>query len=279
MIIDVAYDTLFVFGNQPVEELAKDYNIDPSLVATVENAEGNESFCAGCYNPGYSVYIFPDKIVVEDSGPFILCSLAKCGPTQIFDTFIHEFNHLIKWKNKGLIHESDENQDICRIRVGLNIQLYTLDKDTGEYTKENAFVTLDECVNVLQTAEIKKLIYSYKDILSTDEDIAEYVASLNEESINTEFGYGTCVDIFKRLWANEKYKKILEADLISGDIDNTVDTFNGETYDGALADLADYLDDIDFLEYDSNHQKEYRELIDEANEFIDELNTKYTKQK
>lgn len=278
MIIDIAYDTLFIFGNQPIEELAKTYDIDDSFVGKSNNDPNNKSICHGYSSPGYVVSVSSKDILIDEKGPYIICSLYDCGPTQLLDTFIHEFNHLLKCRLNCLTQEDNDNEAYCSIRNGLNFYQLCLYKDKNEYTEENAFSTLDECINVCQTTEIKQLIYSYKDIF-VDEDIIKYLKTLKESAIDIDFGYEASVTVFRRLWANEKFRKILEANLINGDFVSTVNTFNIETYDSAIADLADYLDDIAYLEFDPNHKKEFEELVREANAFIDELNTKYTKQK
>ena len=201
-------DCEFYTTEKPLNELnyeSYEFNIDNDFGEVV-----------GLSDIGRDFYLEEDKLITYNyTNPKIFCSTVN-GPNETINTVIHELSHLIKSCIKTFYKENDSIIQRCG--------LYTI-----EETKENHFLssnsTLDEVINVLQVSDMLKEIKKLNSDDMSDE-VKFFFNKLNLDDLDKHIGYETGVMLLLPLWKNDKFKDLIEDNIVIGNIETIKDGFN-----------------------------------------------------
>ena len=216
----------------------------------------------GVSSLGYSFKIENNELVKCKENSFIICS-SKCSNDILINTFIHEFNHLIK---SSIDNTLSTSLDYC-LRSGISYYrcMYNNKKDIlYEY---EYYDTLDEVINVIETTEMLSNI----ELLNVDNS---FIDSLDKDSLNTDFGYTLCVKLIRPLWDNPTFRNLIEDNILEGNIDRIISSFDEVLGEGSFEKFNDYLEDIDSYEGQAKYKKKTNRLRNNIIKMINEYNSK-----
>lgn len=219
-----------------------------------DEEEEFETFAISCPQ---DVVLFQDgDLIYCTKDPVIVCSSLSCSKTQVLNIFLHEMNHLIK----GAFHafSFDENKDVTTysIRIGLNTHYYYYDKAHGNLWENAIFNLLDEVVNVMQTTELTEHVFALEKFIE-DEDILDYLHSLDYSEACKDFGYEYGVILLRPLWKDELFRQIIEDDIVLGNVSRIVKRYDHIMGDSAFEKLSYALEIVDEC-HGNTHGKQYR---------------------
>ncbi len=254
--------TNIIIEKKTVSEILRDHKLGYDEV--FQENENDPTFTFGLSSRGDSFYFDDDgKIYSDPIQPFLICSTKYLNPTFLLNTFIHEFNHLLKsYYNGAAIIENDDSNSYF-IRSGFNITTSRYDKKTQLITDLCLYDTIDEVINVLQTTEMMEEIYSLKDII-LDDRIQSFFQLLSEDSIHDDLGYNTCCDEMRTLWENDTFKSIMETYLMNGNVFEGIKKYNaimGEEQFDKLADALEELDDMENMGIEGEELKKKQDVV------------------
>lgn len=152
----------------------------------------------------------------------------------------------------------DENEDVTTysLRTGLNTHYYYYDKVRGNLWENDDFDLLDEIINVMQTTELTEHVFALEKFIE-DEDILDYLHSLDHSEARRDFGYEYGVILLRPLWNDELFRQIIEDDIVLGNVSRIAEkydyimgnnTFEGLSYALEIADEC----------HGNKHGKQYR---------------------
>lgn len=220
----------------------------------------------GISNIGYTFILENSKFIKINDKPFIICN-SNCSDTLLLNSFIHEFNHLIKGSLNNLVYEDLEYSIRCGI--GYYRCIHNVEKDT--LREEEYYDSLDEAINVIQTTEMMKNI----ELLQVEEaSLKKYLDSLDKDEISKDFGYDLCVEVIRPLWENDNFRSLIEDNIVEGNIIRVVSSFDNVLGEGSFEKFADYLDDLDILGGFNKNSRKINKLQNNIRNMIKEYNSK-----
>lgn len=213
----------------------------------------------GISHNGYDFIFENNKVIISKGKPFIICN-PNCNNTELLNTFIHEFNHLIKFSNETSKLDKPE----YTIRNGIGYFRCIYNPKTDILYEYDYYHVLDEVINVIETTEMMKNI----ELLPIDD------LDIDRSLLSEDMSYELCVDLIRPLWDNPKFRNLIEDNIIDGSIDTIIRSFNDTLGENSFERLADYLDDLQYLEDANNTKKKYYRLIKNIKNMVNEYNRK-----
>ena len=183
-------------------------------------------------------------------------------------------NHLIKsYKNSYELIKSD-NYIGYYIRNGINYCYCYYYPNDDKLITTDYYSILDEDINTIQTTEVMEEIIALDEIVP-DKEMQAYINLLDKDFFHTDFGYDATAYLVRPLWDNSSFKELVENNIIEGNIEEIINSFDSVLGEDSFLDLADSLDDID--ELDSCRKK--RRKQESLKRHVKDLVKKYNKQK
>ena len=213
----------------------------------------------GISHNGYDFIFENNKVIISRGKPFIICN-SSCNNTELLNTFIHEFNHLIKFSNETSKLDKPE----YTIRNGIGYFRCIYNPKTDILYEYDYYHVLDEVINVIETTEMMENI----GLLPIDN------LDIDKSLLSEDMSYELCVYLIRPLWDNPKFRSLIEDNIIDGSIDTIIRSFNDTLGDNSFERLADYLDDLQDLEDANNTKKKYYRLIKNIKKMVKEYNRK-----
>ena len=246
IITEIFNTTNIHIEKDTVQNTIKKYNYKVVDLESLEISETETTYGVSSYN--YSFHITEDNHIKEENHePFLICNAKDTSPTVLLNVFIHEMNHLIKGYYKPYKIIEKENEIGYYIRSGINYYWLRYFTETDILYEYDFYSTLDEIINTLQTTEMMKFLKQEKDYIP-DNNIYYYLDNLNPREMEKDFGYEVGTELIRPLWEDEVFKELIEDNLINGDINKIIRTFDRITSEGSFVKLADTIDDIDELD-------------------------------
>ena len=255
LVINVFNKTSIFIEDGSLSYIVKKHNIEMiDFDEEEEEIKNSASESCGISSNGEAFDIgINGDVVVNNCDPFIICSLkSKCNE-YILNIFVHEMNHLIKSQINS--SEVDINDSDCieyHVRSGINFYHYKYIRSEDCLYQIDYFSIIDEVINTIQTTEMMENILLLDGIIP-DADIQSFIKKLNPCILLDDYGYDLCVKIFRHLWANKKFRELVEENIVQGDIDTIVSEFDNVLGEGSFEEMADLLDDLD--KYDACGKK------------------------
>ena len=277
IVKNVFRNTNIYINTKSVREILQDEEIDVVSFNEKENVieKGGVNTTYGLSSNG-NYYLFgDDDFIKEKDNSFVVCTSA-CSKVMLLNTFIHEFNHLIK----SYIEVSSDNDIFSyTTRNGLSYYRCSYNKKKDILYEATFFETFDEVINTIQTTEMLQNI----EILDSfcEKEIKEYLDSLDKDEISYDFGYNLCVKVFRPLWSNDYFRSLVEDNALVGNIDVIGEEFDKILGKNSFIRFTDLLDNLDDL--DNSKHNYFRTMIvkNKINDMINEYNKRtnfiYTK--
>ena len=243
----------FYIEDSSIVDIMKRNNINYPISFKEEDVNNNLYEINGVSFDG-NFFSFDDNMFVkyERSKPFLICDSEKCSPSQLLNVFIHEMNHLIKgFINNQEFHNYSNTREYS-IRNGVSLYHCKYDVSSDTLFEYQYFDILDEVINTIQTTDMIQDIFQLKEIIS-DRKISEYLNTLSPDELKSDFGYNSCVKLFRPLWENDSFRNMIEKELLEGDLSNLTYEFDSIMGHGSFMDMADTLDDIEYIDSLSNN--------------------------
>lgn len=213
----------------------------------------------GISHNGYDFIFENNKVVISKAKPFIICN-SSCNNTELLNTFIHEFNHLIKFRNET----SNLDKPEYTIRNGIGYFRCIYKPNTDVLYEYDYYHVFDEVINVIETTEMMENI----ELLPIDN------LDIDRSLLSVDMSYELCVDLIRPLWDNPKFRSLIKDNIIDGSIDNIIESFNNTLGENSFERLANYLDDLQYLEDTNNYKKKYYRLKNNIKKMVKEYNNK-----
>lgn len=194
--------------------------------------------------PGDDIWFEDGKVRYYRNNPTLFCSTSGKEYSEVLNSLLHEFAHLVKGSVNYL---NIDNDNYFSIRSGLNIFGGEIDSD-GEVKEFSENLIFDEVINVFQTTdmmmEIGKLIPTLLPLV-----VQEDFRRLDLDDMNTLYGYEYGTEPMLDLWHNEHFKSLIEDNIVIGNLQRIRDDFNyvvGRNYFHMLSrhlNLLEYAED------------------------------------
>ena len=223
----------------------------------------------GISSIGYSFEYYQDFHFTRECGnSFIACN-SNCDPIELLNTFIHEFNHLIK----GYINNYYEQEYCYSIRSGLNYYKWLYDKETDIIYEYNYFSIIDEVINTIQTTGLMKNIKLLQ-IPDSDYCIKKYLGDIDKRFLECDRGYNLAVKAFRKIWDNDTFRSLIEDNIVEGNIEEIVTSFDNMLGEDSFNNFADLLDDLDDEDSLGHNGRKVSELNRKIRNIINNYNKK-----
>lgn len=217
-----------------------------------------------------------NEIHPEVNAPYIVLSSLDVSKEALLNSFAHEFLHLLNSVKKPFLIQQMEDHLIAIVeRSGYNHQVSFVNFEDDSMSYDQKYDILDEVINVFQTTELMEIVLSLGDIVC-DSNIKEYFHSLNPDKMKLDYGYNESVNAFRPLWEIPSLQRLLKENVLLGEIDVVMKGVDYILGYGSFDNIADYLEEIDYLETYSPQEDE----ISKRKEFLKEYALLYqTKEK
>ena len=171
--------------------------------------------------PGDDIWIENGKVMYHRSNPTIFCSTTDKEYSEVLNSILHEFCHLVKGSINYL---NIDKPNYFSIRSGLNVYGGEIDDD-GELQEFSENLIFDEVINVFQTTdmmmEIGKLVPTLLPLV-----VQEDFKRLDLDDMNTLYGYDYGTEPMLDLWHNAHFKGLIEDNIVVGNLGKIRDEFN-----------------------------------------------------
>lgn len=267
LVEKVFNDTDIYIIYDSIRNILKDKNIDiVSFLEEEDEIDEGINSTYGVSSLGYSFKIEDNELVKCKENSFIICS-SKCSSATLLNTFIHEFNHLVK----SSINSIESNNLEYSIRSGISYYRCRYDNKRDILYEYNYYDVLDEVINVIETTEMLQNI----ELLEVeDESVKHYLGILDDKELNTDFGYTLCVKLIRPLWNNPTFRSLIEDNIIDGNTLNIIKSFDEVLGEGSFTRIAEYLEDIDFCEGKVKNRKKINRIKSNIRKMISNYNEK-----
>ncbi len=245
----VFLDTDIWFESGTIKEILDRNDIDLADYKYDERSEKDDSATYAVSSIGTFVCLEDGKIKIEKHTPYIAASLDHVGVTRLLNSFIHEMGHIIKGYTKGYAHSERNNKIYAFVRTGLHIDGISFNKDDNSYYDYKVGEIIDEVINTVQTTEALQEIKAL-DGWIPDKEVQDMYNMLNKQILDEDYGYNKSVKAFRPLWECKSFKKLIDENVIPGNLSTIRKYFDRRTFKGAFSQLSDLLDDMDEVECD-----------------------------
>ena len=264
IVINVFYKTNFIIDDGPIKNIIEKANITN---IDLEDNDNEETGFLGLSNQGYNFCIDENNnIITSETKPFIICDKRR-SINKILNIFIHEMNHLIKGYKNGHKQHEDKNKIYYSIRSGINYYVCEYEKNTERLIEETYNEAFDEAINTIQTTEIIQDIKSLDGIIP-DKRIQKFLNRLDKDFMEKDYGYEIIVPIVRKLWNIEKFKTLIENNIVEGKIDVIVKEIDNLLGENSYENIGITLDNIYILDSDKKNKEKLDEEIEYMNNII-----------
>lgn len=198
--------------------------------------------------------------------PIIACDSRFVSNTLLLNYFCHEFNHLIKSQINDLFI-SNNVHDYMNIRCGISHTTYKHNKDSNKIKIIHSGRTFEEVLNVLQTTDIIKDVKTLKDFVC-DKEVILFLDSLSDKKLRKHIGYEGVVSVVCDLWECDNFREIYENNVIEGNTDIVIKSFDNIVGDNSFDYLSELLDKIDYSMSSCLFSMYKKRFIKEANAIV-----------
>lgn len=268
LIEDFFSECEFYVDDKPLSQLTAQANFE------VDNDDDITKVALSCN--GHSFSVENNTIEYEVIPKKIFCCTSNNDNNDILNCFIHEGSHIIK-SYVNAIKEYDDKKKLT-IRCGIALHDFYFVND--ELYAEEHNIMLDEVINVFQTTDMMMKIRDL-DVNLLDDAVLKFYNTLNLDTMQAHLGYEFYVFLTEKLWENEKFKSLIEKNILTGDVEGVALEFDQVTgRDNSFYDMAYCLDYIGFEEDDdriyelSNFVQDTIGLYNEKSYFGDVKNKK-----
>ena len=263
LIEKVFNNTQFIITSGNTIELAKENKITQFSFDDIPKEE-TENIDGLSYNGIHFYFNSNGKVFKDFSKPIIIIPTNYKSNNELLNVFIHEISHLIKSQINSSYYQE---YNYYYIRSG--ISLYEVNYCNGELIENNLFSILDEIINVFQTTDMMKDLRLLKNIVLNN-NIKKFLNSINFDELDETFGYDEYSEIFSPLWQNEKFRNIIEKDIVIGNLDNIVINFNNIMNKDCFYEFSNLWDDLESV----SNIKAYEFIENKIKTYIEEFNKK-----
>lgn len=240
-------DTDILFESGTIKQILERHDIELADFKYDERSDSEHTTTYAVSNIGTFVYLEDGKLKIEKGTPFIAASIDHVGITKLLNSFIHEMGHIIKGYTKGYAKSERNNKVYAFVRTGLHIDGISFSKDDNSYYDYKVGEVIDEVINTIQTTDALQEIKAL-DGWIPDKEVQDTYNMLNKQILDEDYGYGKSVKAFRPLWESKSFKRLIEDNVIPGNISTIRKYFDRRTFKGAFAQLSDLLDDMDEVE-------------------------------
>ena len=212
---------------------------------------------SGISSSGRSVSLKNGELILAHENPIIICSSFGRTKEELLNIFIHEMNHLIKGSLNSFYFHKKNNNTFYAYRTGLGTHYCRYDHNTGDLLGSDEYVLLDEVINTIQATELTQNIFILDGVID-DLRIQEYIDSLNKLDTELDFGYEEATRIFRPLWENNNFSKLVEDNIVAGDISNIIDEYEAIVGEDSLSALSIALGIINEADLKQKYGKKYK---------------------
>ena len=244
LIISLLSRTDIIFDNGPIDKILEKHGIEQDFVDPVHDENNSSISTHGVSNQGHS-FVCDDngKISYLKNEPFVICSTSNTNMGRLLNTFCHEMGHLIKGEENSYYSYQDNDAEVHVIRTGLAHHAYSFFNGNTELSYSVIYSTLDEAVNCIQTTDVMREIISLKEFVN-DEVITSFIDSLDHDDLLKDHGYEDICLLVRKLWEHDSFKKMIEENIVLGDIDSIIDEYDGLMGEGSFDEMSGRLDQI-----------------------------------
>lgn len=246
--------TTFIIEDKPLRDILLEAEGTPDGLYNGEELDTEDEETPAVSYPGDYIW-FDDngKVLYEKANPIVYCSTYDRNYNEVLNALIHEASHILK----GLMNYIKiDDHNFFSIRSGLYVFGGKLLSD-GNIQDIDENLVLDELINVFQTTgamnEIGKLQGTKLDPVVQKEfdkiDLAE---------TDLLIGYNQCIRAFRPFWNNERFRSVVEDNIITGRLDIIRDDFNEVVGKNYFTTLSRYFN----LLYYADSEEEIKGLTD-----------------
>lgn len=281
IVEDVFLDTIILIGDKTVNQMMRDEGLDPSeylgseLGDVLPDDKEKANFSRGISISGINYVLCHRKEWVnEKNDSYIFCTRNGADEANLMLTLIHEANHLIKGRINDTYKTFGEDYIGYVTRSGLSIYEFCYYPDMGTYSEGVFYGVLDEAINCLQTTDVAGEILAI-DGMIPDKGIQDFLDIVDKDGLSKDMGYEAVTEALEALWKNNSFRKIIEENIVDGEIDKIIEEFDSIMGEGSFDDLDDLLLIIDKLdEENKNNSIEMRNAKDEVLKITERFNSK-----
>lgn len=203
--------------------------------------------------------------------PIVVCSNTgnnKGNIMLLLNSWCHEMGHLIKSTYNGYtIKKPYHYMSEGKLRSGLSFSTFIFNKHNHKMFVSSDYMFTDEAINTIQTTEVMDYIISLYDIVP-DSDVEEFLSELVQYE-NNDYGYDIITKEVRKLWEIDKFKKLIEDNIVDGNIETIINEFNSTIGDKkAFLKLDLLLDHIYNVDTNINCLMEYKENVQKIDEMV-----------
>lgn len=271
LVIRTFLETDIFFETGSIEDILRRHNKSVENIGGLNKDEAYPAYAVS--NLGNEVEFDEDTLGVKAiyNTPYIASSIDNVPYEILLNSFCHELSHIIKGQIKPfqiICREKDYVEFYFRNGLSNNI-FYTEDKTLYNSLE---FSVLDEVVNVLHTSDAIREIDGLSEFVANG-DIKEFISGLDPTLLYKDCGYEECVEIFRDLWNNERFKSLVDSSSICGDdkLELSFLAIGEDAYE-KLGYLLDKLFDLSLLDTVDSEKDKVKE---EIKTIIDAYNKKY----
>ena len=246
--------TTFIIEDKPLKEILSNSIDTPDGLYNGEELDTEDEETPAVSYPGDYIW-FDDngQVLYEKANPIVFCSTYDRSYNDILNALIHEASHILK----GLMNYIKiDDHNFFTIRSGLYVFGAKLLPDgTIQDIDEN--LVLDELINVFQTTGAMNEIGKLQGI-ELDPVVQKEFNKIDLEETDLLLGYNQCIRAFRPLWNNERFKGVVEENIITGRIDKIRDDFNEVVGNNYFTTLSRYFN----LLYYADTEEEIKSLTE-----------------
>ena len=243
----VFLNTDILFENGTIRQILDRNNIELVDLKYDEKSELDHSATYTVSSIGTFVYLEDGKLKIKKDKPFIAASIDNVGITRLLNSFVHEMGHIIKGYNKGYAMSERKDKIYAFVRTGFNIDGISFSKKDNSYYDYKVGEILDEVINTVKTTDALQEIKAL-DGWIPDKEVQDIYNMLNKQILDEDYGYKKSVKAFRPLWECASFRKLIDDNLIDGNLSTIRKYFDRRTFKGAFSQLSDLLDDMDEVE-------------------------------
>lgn len=279
---EIILDTIILIDNKSVNKIMRDAGLNPDEYFGSELGDvcpddyENSNFYRGISIPGDNYVTNGEEFVNEKSAPYIICSTLAANEAQLMLTLMHEAGHLIKGKINNTYTTQGDDYLGYVIRSGLSIYEFRYYPEDDTFLEENSYEIFDEVINCLQTTDAAMDVLAIDGIIP-DKDIQVFLDTVDKNVLKEDLAYEACTGLLKQLWKNDTFKRIIEDNIVIGNINKIIEEFDSILGEDSFDNLDDLLMIIDRLDSENkNNCEEMKKIIKKVFTIIEEFNKRTT---
>lgn len=260
IVEDVFLDTVILIGDKTVNQMMRDEGLDPSeffgleLGDVLPNDKEKTNFSRGISISGNNYVLnYEKEFVNKKKDSYIFCTKNGSDEANLMLTLIHEASHLIKGKINDTYKTYGDDFIGYVIRSGLSIYEFCYYPDTDTYSEGESYGIFDEAINCLQTTDAAREILAIDGIIP-DKRVQDFLDIVDKDELSKDMGYEAVTNILEPLWKNDSFKKIIEDNIVDGEIDKIIEEFDNIVGAESFDDLDDLLLIIDKLDEEKKNE-------------------------